>query len=240
MNAATRAASWFAPPRVRGREHLDDAALDPAIALRSLEDVRRCNRMFGGTAAVLAAMRPYLAGARSQSRSVTVADIGTGAGDIPAAVRKLGESLGISVHTIGLEWTVPIAAASSPMCGPSVAGDARRLPFADGSVDIAIASQLLHHFDDTDAPVVIRELHRIARRCVVIGELRRSWMAATGVWLASWPLGFHPVSRHDGVVSVMRGFAGHELYALIERAIGVKPAVQRHAAFRVTAAWRVP
>lgn len=240
MNAASRAASLFDLPRRRGREYLDDSTLDPAIALRSLQDVRRCNRMLGGTAAVLSALRPYLAEARSQSRSVTVADIGTGAGDIPAAVRRLGESLGISVRTIGLEWTVPIAAASRPLCGPSVAGDARRLPFADGSVDIAIASQLLHHFDDTDAPAVIRELHRIARRCVVIGDIRRSWIAAAGVWLASWPLGFHPVSRHDGVVSVMRGFAGHELSTLVERAIGVAPTVQRHAAFRVTAAWSVP
>lgn len=236
-------ASLFAPPRMRGVEILDDAHADPAVAIRSLADVRLANRLFGGTAAVLAALRPYLARAAARPRTrgvpLTLLDVGTGAGDIPAAVRRLASTFGIAVATTGLEWTVPIASAAVAACGTAVVGDARHLPFADRSCDVVICSQVLHHFDDTGAQRVILEMHRVARAGVVVGDLRRSWFAAAGIWLASWPLAFHPVSRHDGVVSVMRGFSTEELGALVHAAIGVAPTLRRRPGFRVTADWSV-
>jgi hypothetical protein len=72
---------------------------------------------------------------------------------------------------------------------------------------------------------------------VIVSDIRRSWLAAAGIWLASWPLRFHPVSRHDGVVSVLRGFTRAELGAVVAAAVGVTPRVRRHRGFRVTAAW---
>jgi SAM-dependent methyltransferase len=223
------------PARQRGTEWLDDSALDPAIALRSLEDIRLTNRFFGGTSAVLAELRPILA---SGPRELALLDVGTGAGDIPAAARDLAKSLRVSLTTIGLDWTVPITRAATTRCGLGIAGDARRLPIASHSVDIVTCSQVLHHFDDADASALLKELHRVARVAVIIGDLRRSRVAALGVWLASWPLRFHHTSRHDGVVSVMRGFTTHELETIIAGATGVRPTVRRRPGFRVTATWR--
>lgn len=228
------AARWL-PPRMRGIEHLDDPALDPALALRSLRDIRWANRLFGGTSAILGALRPILT--RNDGARWTVLDVGTGAGDVPAAVRALAEMAGVPVATFGLEWTWPLAQAASRRAGPSLAGDARRLPFASRSVDIVICSQVLHHFDETDGRALISELHRVARRAVVIGEIRRSWLAAAGIWLASWPLGFHPVSRHDGVVSVFRGFTRDELGTAVRAAVGVTPLVRASRGFRLAASW---
>lgn len=240
------AAAHFTPARRRGIELLDDPAVDPAVALRSLADITRANRLLGGTAAVLAALTPHLAraasganAARESPAPLTLVDVGTGAGDIPEAVRRRAATLGFRVETMGLEWTVPIAAAAAHASGPAAVGDARRLPFADRSCDIVVCSQVLHHFEDADARTIIGEMHRVARRCVVIGDLRRSWLAAAGLWLVSWPLGFHPVSRHDGVVSVMRGFSVDELGALVHGAIGRAPTVRRRPGFRVTADWAV-
>ncbi|MDA1080646.1 MAG: methyltransferase domain-containing protein [Gemmatimonadetes bacterium] len=247
MSGPPGRASVFAPPRVRGSEHLDDHTLDPAVALRSLVDISRSNRLLGGTSAVLSAIRPYLVRAAGRRRTpadgnggvLSIVDVGTGAGDIPVAVRLLASRLDIRTRTIGLDRTLPIAAAANRACGLAVAGDARQLPFADRSVDVVTCSQLLHHFADPEALMVIRELHRVARTCVVIGELRRSWIAAAGVWLLSWPLAFHRVSRHDGVVSVVRGYAGDELAALVRNAVGITPTIQHRPAYRVTAAWSV-
>jgi hypothetical protein len=100
-----------------------------------------------------------------------------------------------------------------------------------------MASQVLHHFEFDDAVVVVREMDRVARRRVVISDLRRSVVAAAGLWLASFPLGFHPVSRHDGVVSVMRGFVPNELADIVKAATGTTPEVRRRLGFRVTAGW---
>jgi hypothetical protein len=72
---------------------------------------------------------------------------------------------------------------------------------------------------------------------VVVSDLRRSWPAAGGLWVASFPLGFHPISRHDGVVSVLRGFTPAELARLVRDAVGASARVNRRFAFRVTTSW---
>jgi hypothetical protein len=48
---------------------------------------------------------------------------------------------------------------------------------------------------------------------------------------------FHRVSRHDGVVSVMRGFTSGELADLVHEAVGTRPVVKRRLGWRVTASW---
>jgi SAM-dependent methyltransferase len=118
-----------------------------------------------------------------------------------------------------------------------VCADAFRLPLRDRSVDVVTCSQLLHHFTEPDGARLLAELSRVARARVIVSDLRRSWLAAAGFWLASWPLGFHPGSRHDGVVSVLRGFTADELRAQVRAACGAAPRVRRRLGWRVTAAW---
>jgi SAM-dependent methyltransferase len=118
-----------------------------------------------------------------------------------------------------------------------VCGDALQLPFADHSIDIVMCSQVLHHFEGADALELLREMNRVARIRVIVSDLRRSWIAAAGLWLASFPLRFHAISRHDGVVSVMRGFTPEELVDTVRDAVGRKTAVHRRRAFRVTTSW---
>ncbi len=232
-----RVASLLLPPRIRGIEHLDDPALDPAVALRSLRDIRRSNTLFGGTDAVLRELRPVFASAQNLGSPLTLLDVGTGSGDMPAAARALAGEYGVSLASFGLEWTVPLANAASQSAGPCVAADARRLPIGTQGVDIVTCSQVLHHFDDADGQLLIAELHRVARRAVIVGEIRRSWLAAAGIWVASWLLRFHPVSRHDGVVSVFRGFTAGELSSAVSRSVDALPRVRRALGFRLTATW---
>jgi hypothetical protein len=80
-------------------------------------------------------------------------------------------------------------------------------------------------------------MQRVARRRVIMSDLRRSWLAVAGLWISSFPLVFHPVSRHDGVTSILRGFTPEELRALIWEAARVEARVRRHMMFRLTASW---
>src|ERR1019366_8257221 len=122
--------------------------------------------------------------------------------------------------TIGLEVSVVLAEACRARTREAIAADALALPFADRSVDIVTCAQVLHHFDEMEARTLLAELQRVARVRVIVSDLRRTWAAAGGVWLASWALGFHSVSRHDGVVSVLRGFCARELADAIHAATG--------------------
>jgi ubiquinone/menaquinone biosynthesis C-methylase UbiE len=105
-------------------------------------------------------------------------------------------------------------------------------------VDFVTCSQVLHHFADEDARTLLREMHRVARHRAIVADIRRSWVAAAGIWAVSFPLRFHPISRHDGVVSVLRGFTASELRELVRSAVGVTPVTRDRVGFRVTASWR--
>lgn len=227
----------FTPARRRGTEILDDPNADAALSLRSLRDIALANRFFGGRRAVLQEVLALLRRHPSGTEPVTLLDIGTGLGDIPSAAAAMAKRRGITMHTIGLERAALLAAAASQRCTTAVAADAMCLPFADGSVDIITCSQVLHHFEDDDASQLLRECTRVARLGVVVGDLRRSWLAVAGLWASSFVLGFHPVSRHDGMLSVLRGYTRGELRDLVQTATGCPTGVHQRLGFRVTAVW---
>jgi SAM-dependent methyltransferase len=224
------------PTRRRGHEILDDPSHDPVLAERSLQDVALANRLFGGRRAILREVGVVLDSAAGAS-PMTLLDIGTGLGDIPAAAAKSAARRRIELVTLGLELAPALARAAQTRCSSVLAADALALPMADRSVDIITCSQVLHHFDDDTAIRLLQECTRVARRAVIIGDLRRSWFAVAGLWLSSFVLRFHPVSRHDGVVSILRGYTLAELAALTERATGVAPDVRHALGWRVTARW---
>lgn len=228
----------FTPARRRGVEYLDDPSLDPAVATRSLQDVARANRLFGGQRAVLTELDGYFLAARARgAHSLVLLDVGTGLGDIPRAARAAAQRHGVVLHTIGLEVTPPLALAAVAGARQCVCGDARTLPFADQSVDLITCSQVLHHLDAEDAIALLHEVTRVARLGVVVSDLRRSWLAVGLLWMVSFPLGFHPVSRHDGMLSILRGYTARELDHAVHHAVGVRPAVHHRLGWRVTARW---
>ncbi len=211
--------------------------MDGAAAIRELRDVTRTNRLFGGTAAVLAEVAAVWRGVREPATPLTMLDIGTGLGDIPAGAAVAARAAGVPLVTLGLERAEALAVAARSALSHSVVGDGFRLPFADRSIDIITCSQVLHHFEEPEALALLRECDRVARRRVIISDIRRSWIAAGGVWLASWPLGFSPGSRHDGVLSVLRGFTVAELVTLAQRITTAPVAARERLGFRVTCSW---
>lgn len=222
------------PSRVRGHEILDEDGLDPKLVVRSMQDVARANRFFGGASAALAEFDAALAKANG---TLMILDVGTGIGDITVLARNKARKAGVSVLTIGLDAAEELACASRTRHDAVVCGNALHLPFPDRSFDVVIGSQILHHFDEKCAVTFLSELNRVARVRVIVSEIRRSWLAIAGLWIASFLLRFHPVSRHDGVVSIRRGFTCPELEDLVQRAVGRTPKVTYRPLFRVTTGW---
>lgn len=223
------------PGRKRGFEHLDDPDTPPDLRARSLRDVRRANILLGGTHAVLAELSRVLP---ALGERATLLDVGTGLADIPARAAGRARERNVMLTTFAVDEAESLLHAAAASIDAGICADVRRLPFAAASVDVVTCSQVLHHFTDDEVPAVLDELQRVARRYVVVSDLRRSWVAALGFWALTWPLGFHPVTRHDGYTSVLRGFTPDELARHVRDATGRAPDVRRHPGFRVTATWR--
>ena len=107
--------------------------------------------------------------------------------------------------------------------------DALALPYADRAFDVALLTLTLHHFEGDDQLRTLRELWRVARRGIVVGELERCWPNYLGArLLAATVWRKNRLTRHDGPLSVRRAFTRRELLDLARRAGLDHPRVSRH------------
>ncbi len=216
-----------------GTELLDDPHADPVAVRTSLGNIARANRLFGGTQAVLYGLDRLLA-ADVPGEALSLLDLGTGAGDIPGALRRWGTSRGFRVRTLGLERLRPAARLAHAPTLPMTLGCATALPFRTGGVDVVTISQVLHHFGPETAVRLLAEAARVARRGVVVADLVRSRTAAALFGIGARVLGFDAHTVADGITSVGRGYTPEELTALCRRA-GIACACAVRPGWRIVA-----
>jgi len=222
-------------------ELLDDPRADPVAVGKELRDITRLNAWFGGTRAVVRELEPCFERNERETgngsrETWTLLDIGTGAGDIPRAAVAAASRYGITLSPIGVE-VIPAAARLARSSGvAAVIADANAPPLAPKSVDVVTVSQVLHHLPRAAAVRCIRACDLLARRLVVLADLRRSRVAMAGVWAACIGLGMDRVTRHDAVLSLRRGYTRGELNAMLEEA-GAPVVATYRPGFRIVAAW---
>ena len=199
--------------RVDAVELLDSGSLSSSDVEKNLADLARLNRLPGGTATSMQAVR-RLAGATD---GLEILDAGTGRADMPIAFARQGWR----ATALDLNPAVLRVARRETANQPGVRieeGDVRSLPFPDDAFDIAHASLLMHHLDPDDVVIALRELARVARHGIVVNDLRRGILPMAASWVAIAALGRTPVTRRDGMVSARRAYTVDELDALMARA----------------------
>jgi len=225
-------------PRVREPELMDQPGAETAELWRSLDDLGRVNRWLGGRST---AVRLVSGLARRVPREpVRVLDVGTGGADIPRALSRAASREGWRVRIVATDLhprTLEFArrvTAGHPDIRVATA-DVLALPFPDGEFDIAMCCTTLHHFERADALRALRELGRVARWGVVVTDLSRSRAATVGArLLAATVWRRHPITRHDGPVSVRAAFTPAELRELAREAFGGGFRVRAHPGFRLS------
>jgi SAM-dependent methyltransferase len=184
------------------------------------------NRWLGNRGRLLAAVRPFL----ETSAHPSLLDVGCGSADVPLWIAA---QMGRPVEVVGVDLKpLHLQAAQGPLRG--VVADVHALPFADDRFDVVTASLFLHHFDGADVARVLRELHRVARRALVVNDLRRARVPYV-FGRAAFPLLFRsPVSVGDGLLSIRRAFTAAELAQAFVDA-GVPASVRGHWPYRLLA-----
>jgi hypothetical protein len=77
----------------------------------------------------------------------------------------------------------------------------------------------------------------VARRAVIVCDLRRAKLAQAGFWLGSRVLQFDAATRADGITSVRRGYSIREFKDLLIAA-GLPAPVWARPGYRLVAVWR--
>lgn len=221
------------PARRLDPEWMDREGNAPADLEGALADIRSVNRLLGGSKVVVDAVEPYLI-ASDGDRPLTILDVGTGGADIPLAITTAARRLGRRAHVVAIDRDPVTVALARRAVGLSdevrvEQADAFEPGFAPGSFDVVVASMFLHHFDEPAAIRLVAGFLSLARRAVLINDLRRHAIPWAFISAAARITRRHPMFVHDAPLSVLRGFTVAELER-IATAAGAKRA-------SVTARW---
>ena len=219
-------------PEWMDREDNTRADLEGALA-----DIGAVNRFLGGSKIVVESVLPYLAAAMPE-RPLTVLDVGTGAADVPRALVEAARVAGRPIRIVAVDRDPVTAALARGACEgiPEIEvleRDAFRLGFPAGSFDLVTASLFLHHFDHRDAVRLIAAFRRLARRAVLVNDLRRHAIPWALIAVAARATRRHPMFVHDAPLSVLRGFTDDELRRIAADAGAPEATVARRFAFRL-------
>lgn len=218
--------------RVTSIELLDQGLDSREELARNLDDLWRINRLLGGVACSRHLLERFLD--RVPRRTLRVLEVGAGDGRLAAQLRRDLDRRGIAAEFVVLDRRLDHLQVGKPFA-PGVhalVGDTSKLPFADGSFDVATCNLLFHHFSGGRALALLRALAAVVRGAVLINDLERHWLAYLFVRFAPW-FWRERVSRLDGIASVRQAYTRPELES-IARAAGFNDfEVHRIAPYRL-------
>lgn len=195
---------------------MDAPGLPPGEVADAYRVLRRVNRQLGNLRTIRLEVARFLREIPHPGGALSALDVGSGSGDIgehlAGQLGGRGPQPRALVMSLDRDATAARLAHASAL--PVIRGDALRLPFADRSVDLVTAVKFAHHFQGPELDRLIHEMSRVARHRVIVLDIRRHWAAYLG--FVAWSRVFtrNRFVRHDGPLSVLRGFTGDELASL--------------------------
>ncbi len=204
----------FFPQRSTQAEYFDSPDRTQAEVVEGYASLNFINRLFIFEEP-FQRLLPRMLGREACSR-LTILDLGAGDGSLGRKLTGWAAKRGWNWEFTNLD--INAEALKLNPGGRNVVGSALALPFPDASFDVAIASQMTHHFSDDEVVVHLREAWRVAQRGIFLSDLHRN----AGLYLVLRVLflftRFPKHFQQDGLISVKRGFRVRELEALARRA----------------------
>jgi 2-polyprenyl-3-methyl-5-hydroxy-6-metoxy-1,4-benzoquinol methylase len=189
-------------------ELMDHATIGEHDLVEMLVQLRRINRVLGAGFPTLEGVRKLWRQADCPD-TLTLLDVGAGSGESNRLLLRWARLHRIHLHITLLDLHPDTCAVAEAYYQnePRVTvqqGDLFTVP--PDSVDIVTASLVLHHVPTQQIAGVLHTLARASRLGVVINDLHRHPLAWIGIWLITHLFSRNRLIRHDGPLSVQRGF----------------------------------
>lgn len=228
--------TWV-PPRSHAPEIMDRPGNSREELREALGDIRIVNRRLGGGRTLLEALRPFLVDA-PEDRPLRILDVGTGGADLAVEMVRLARELRRPVLVVAADLDPDTASlAAQATAGYEeiqvLRADGFRPPFGRAAFDIVTASMFLHHFEHGRVVALLESFATLARRAVVVNDLRRHRLPWLFILLASRLTRRSPMFCHDAPLSVLRGFTDEELSRAASDAGAGRMRLRRRWPFRL-------
>jgi len=207
--------------RTQETEIMDDFLLHGEELRSALDQIAKINQLLGGNNLTLSATKKLLKKA-GITKTITIADIGCGNGDMLRMLANYGKKNDINFKLIGVDanaFTINYAKTLSTaysnieyLCLDIFSEDFDELKY-----DLVLCTLTLHHFSNEQILNIITTFNKNAALGVVVNDLHRSKLAYRLFQIICFVFNLNSMSREDGLVSILRGFRKKELEAFSKK-----------------------
>lgn len=220
--------------RSRQKELMDAPVISKKMLIRNLKELDFLNRTFGGHTITLQGIEQLV---RLKDKPYHIADLGCGSGDTMKYIARWARKNGFNVKLTGIDFNEDAIAFLNHHCREyseitGIKSDYRSYLQKAEDIDIIHCSLFCHHLTDSELTELIRLLKSKVKVGFIINDLQRTWLAWFAVRIFTTVLNGSKLARHDGPVSILRGFTKDELKALLHGENVLNYSVSRKWAFR--------
>ena len=216
-------------------ELMDETTTSAADYARCLVDLEMVNRITFTHRPTLRWLDQATASLRPGAQ-ISILDVASGHGDLLRAIHRWSVKRGIRVKLEGIDLNPRSAVAAALATPPGVEiawRTADVFAYRPASPpDFVVSSQFTHHLDDVQVVAFLAWLERNATWGWFIADLHRHAIPYYGFRMLARLMGWHPIVRYDGTVSIARSFRRSDWERLTALA-GVKSETHWHPMFRL-------
>lgn len=215
---------------------MDDFSLKGEELHVALDKIAKINRLLGGNRLTIQGIQDLIANVNTNAE-ITIVDLGCGNGDMLRTIAEYGDNNNLKFRLIGVDANVFAInyARELSIHYPNIsylAEDIFDNKVAALHYDVALLTLTLHHFKDEEISQLLETCHQNAKIGIVINDLHRSSIAYRLFQAVCYVFRLNPISRNDGLISILRGFKKKELIPFSEKLNCKKYKIEWKWAFR--------
>lgn len=198
--------------RAKEDELMDDFSTGGEELSEALRHLRRLNRIFPAPGPTRYGVEK-LWKAYGRPKTLRILDVGAGSGDINRKLLAWADRKGIGLTITLMDLTEEACSEARDLFRKEprvqvVRGDVRELP--ENYADIVTGSQFVHHFEGEELVQIVSHMLQASKYGVVINDIHRHAVSYAAVWAATRIISRNRYIRHDGPLSVAKGFKGRD------------------------------
>ncbi|QQS35225.1 MAG: methyltransferase domain-containing protein [Ignavibacteriales bacterium] len=210
------------------KEIMDDFSIADERIDEALKELKIINELLGGNSVSNQGIKLLIN--ETNHEKLTVLDIGAGNSDI--LLRLKNQNTSFEIFSVDINKRCCFNTKQSHPSVRIICSDVFNLPFNRIKFDIVHLSLFLHHFNEEQIKDILIKVIQYSEKGIIINDLRRSVFALAGIKILTSIFSHSRMVKHDGPLSVRRGFVKKELVKILD-AMGIKNyLIKRKWAFR--------
>lgn len=207
--------------RSQQREIIDDLSYCDPLLINNLQEMEKINDWLGYHRILIKGVKKvYTKYKFALNKKIVLADMGCGSADALRVIDGWMQKNSLNCDLIGVdanEFVLKYAAERS--IGYRIKFEQRNAlaQIKEKHYDIVIVNHLCHHLNNFELINLLKNLIDQTRVAIIINDLHRHVLAYLGIKLLAKIFNFSMLTKHDGPLSVLRGFRKNELIALLAK-----------------------